>query len=261
MKALVYTATYGDGPRPETLDSVRALTFQGRVRREVGWHNPFGDGDMRNVLAQLERARTMTLKGKYDALLTVEHDMRVPADALQRLWNLNAPVAYGVYMLRHGVAMLNVLERYAFPSRNVGESLSVHQRALRAYLRRGAIECSGMGFGCTLIRREALEAIPFREMDGAKAGCVDMAFATDCLRSGYKQMADLRVQCGHHSGQEWLMPFDDEARTTVEALQDVTVRGGAYSRRLRAGNAYELPANEARDLERAGYVRLTVEAV
>jgi hypothetical protein len=253
-KVLIYTATYGDGPRRETLDSVLALTFKGRVRREVGWHNPYGGGDMRNVLAQLQRSREMTIDGKYDALLTVEHDMRVPPDALQRLWDTGAPVAYGAYLFRHGAPVLNVLEAYIGGSRNIGESLQCNRRRLARARRQGVVECTGLGFGCTLIRREVLEAIRFRDLE--KPGCVDMAFATDCLRAGIRQVADLRVMCAHWDGQEWLMPFAGERKAQVRALKNVRARSG----RLTAGESYELPEGEALELARAGYVRIASAA-
>lgn len=272
MKVLIFTPTYGAGPLPETLASVAAQRFAGRVRAHVSWHNPYGSGDMRNVLAQMAHGREMALRGDYDAMLVVEHDMRIPPDALQRLWDTGGAVAYGVYLFRHGEPVLNVLAAYP-GSRNVGESLGLKRRELAIARARGVVECTGLGFGCTLIRPEALEAVRFRDLE--RPGCVDMAFATDCLRAGIRQVADMRVMCGHWAPStvamstplgvgnansttagEWLMPFDGGHSLAVEALQDVTVRGGAYTRRLEAGNSYSLPDTEARDLARAGYVRL-----
>jgi len=205
VRVLAFTATYGSGPRPETLESVAALAWEGRFDHEVSWHNPYPAGDPRNVTAQMERGRQMALEGGYDALLSVEHDMRVPPNALQRLWNLQAPVAYGVYLFRHGTPVLNVYERYPAPSVNVGESLSLHPAALARALRRGVAEVSGVGFGCTLIRRPVLEAIAFRNRDGESNGA-DMTFAMDCLRAGFRQMADFGVACGHWDGGRWLEP-------------------------------------------------------
>jgi hypothetical protein len=202
----------------------------------------------------MAHGREMALRGDYAAMLVVEHDMRIPEDALQRLWNTEASVAYGVYLFRHGAPVLNTCERYPSPSRNMGESLSLRPRALERARREGVAEVSGLGLGCTLIRRDVIEAVSFR--DGYRPGCVDMAFAEDCLWLGFRQVAEMRVACGHWNGTEWLMPFEDERKVTVEALQDVTVRGGAYTRRIEAGNVYDLPDTEARDLARAGYVRL-----
>ena len=257
MRALVYTATYGAGPRQETLDSVRAQKCEGRWDYEVGWHNPYGEGVIANVTAQMERARKMAMTGGYDALLSVEHDMLIPPDALQKLWDTFSPVAYGVYLFRHGVGVLNAYEKYPSPSSNPGESLSLKPRLLARARQRQVIDVSGVGFGCTLIRREVLAKVPFRhrptEMNGT-----DTIFAGDCLKSGVKQVAHFGVLCGHWNGHRWLMPFapDDQGRVWVRALQDVTVRIGVNSMPLRNGRDYELPMDEVGELARAGYVCL-----
>ncbi len=206
---LAFTGTYGEGPRPETVVSVHSQTFGGRIRHELSWHNPYGAGDLRNVLAQMERARELALAGGYDALWVVEHDMEVPAHALSWLWATGAPVAYGAYLFRHGRPVLNLLQRYPGVSRNLGESLSLHRPELRRARRWRRVPVSGLGFGCTLIRRGALEAVAFRDLE--RPGCVDMAFAQDCLARGLESIGCLDVLCGHWNGREWLTPFAKEA--------------------------------------------------
>ncbi len=206
MRVLAFTATYGAGPRAETLKSVAALAWDGLLEHVVSWHNPYPEGDPRNVTAQMERGRRLALDGNYDALFSVEHDMRLPVNALQRLWAVGAPVAYGVYAFRHGSPILNAYERYAAPSRNIGESLSLHPRALTRALGLVVVEVSGVGFGCTLIRRAVLERIRFRNRDGEHNGA-DVNFAMDCLAGGFRQMADFGVPCGHWDGQRWLEPY------------------------------------------------------
>jgi hypothetical protein len=207
VRVLAFTATYGAGPRPEMVQSVVAQRFGGHLEHLVSWHNPFPEGDLRNVAAQLQRGREVALAGGYDALLVVEHDMRLPADALQHLWDARGPVAYGAYLFRHGANVLNLLESYGPRARNVGESLSLRRDSLRRAMRRrsGWLEVSGLGFGCTLIRRAVLEAIPFRE-NGDRPSCVDMAFAQDCLTAGVRQVGRLDVRCGHWDGARWLEP-------------------------------------------------------
>jgi hypothetical protein len=250
VKVLVFTGTFGDGPHPETIASVQALEFEGQFRHEVSFHNPWPGYDLRNVTAQMNRGRTLALDGGYDAMLAVEHDMRIPPEALQALWDTGAPVAYGVYVFRQAPTIINACERYPQGSINMGESLSL--RSTRAAKRRPrVVEISGVGFGCTLIRREVLERIEFRDSEGG--GC-DIPFAQDCLKAGIKQVADMSVLCGHWDGQRWLEPFMASRRVLVRALQDVTVRSGIESVRLIAGGKYELVEDDAREHARAGYV-------
>lgn len=254
MRVLIFTPTYGDGPRPETLASVQAQVFTGEWRHEVSWHNPHAGANMANVLAQYVRGRQLTFDGGYDALLTVEHDMQIPPYALQALWDTGAPVAYGIYLFRQGGGTtLNALE-LLLNARNVGESLSLHRRKLARARRREIIPVSGVGFGCTLIRREVLERIPFHaDDDGVSAP--DVPLAIDCLRAGVTQVAHFGVPCGHWNGERWLYPFGPANTVRVTALQNVTARIGYESWRLVLGQEYEIPESDARELGRAGYVR------
>lgn len=257
-RVLIYTATYGGLLRRETLNSVHGQVFDSAWDYEVGYHNPHGEGDLRNVTAQMNRARGMALDGGYDALLTVEHDMRIPRDALQKLWETAAPVAYGVYVFRHGFAYLNTYEKLPAGANGIGESLTVHPKALKQALKQNPVEVSGVGFGCTLIRREVLARLEFWAPESSPSSA-DTAFARDCVRLGIRQMARWDVECGHWNGTRWLMPFMavPEDVVTVVATQNVTVRINTESRVMVRGKAYEIPKRDAYELSRAGYVSLT----
>jgi hypothetical protein len=252
MKVLIFTPTFGDALRPETVASVRTQVA-GKTKHEISRHNPYPGADMRNVLAQYERGRERALVGDYDALLTVEHDMLLPPDALQKLWDTGAPVAYGVYVLRHGAAVLNAWELIG--QRNMGESLSIHPDRLARAMRQQVAPVSGVGFGCTLIRREVLERIRFRSGgDGTEAP--DMPFALDCLHSNTLQVAHFGAPCGHWDGKRWLYPYQDNSvKARVIANADVTIFVGE-SLRLSKGLEYKLPTGDALELQRAGYVTI-----
>lgn len=257
MRVLAFTPTFAAGPRPETLASVRAQVFDGVLIHEVSWVNPYPGADMRNVLAQFVRGRELALTGGYDVLWCVEHDMQCGPDALARLAATGAPVAYGVYVLRHGAAVLNTWEKLP-QARNLGESLSLTPGKLRAARKRGVTPVSGVGFGCTLIRRAVLEQVPFRS-GGLGSEAPDMPFALDCVRAGIRQVADFAVLCGHWDPERdvWLLPFGPATagvQLRCRANHDVTVLAGDRPRRLTRWREYDLPAAAALELARAGYV-------
>jgi hypothetical protein len=239
--------------RPETADSVRAQVFSGDFEWVVGLHNPYQPvgANARNVLAQYQDARSRFLAGDYDALLTVEHDMVLPPDALQKLWDTDADVVYGLYMFRHGSIVLNAWEYIG--GKNLGESLSLHPAKLEQARRKGVIRVSGCGFGCTLIRRPVLEAIEFRH-DGTDQWSPDIPFAVDAQREGYISMARFDVPCGHYDGEVLIPAFGVGTMeyVTVTALSDVVAAG----LRMRAGQQYTLLRHDASELARAGYVEL-----
>lgn len=165
----------------------------------------YGDGlrDTHDVITdKYNAARAIALDRGYDAMLTVESDMRVPADALEQLAAAAAPVAYGTYAFRRLPALLNAFP-VMDPDAMAGYPLSQVPDKLRAQWGQ-VIEVDGVGLGCTLIRREVLSAVPFRidrsrpHQDGSLSHC-DWYFALDCLERDVRQVAHLGVLCGHIS--------------------------------------------------------------
>jgi len=233
--------------------SVSQQTYRDYVH-EVSYHNPFPGLKMANVVAQYKWAWEMALDGGYDALLTIEHDMVLPSNAVQKLWDTNAGVVYGVYMLRHGVPTLSAW-RYE-NNKSLGMSLSLYPAELKAAIKRGWAQVSGVGWGCTLIRREVLERLTVHSNDD-DAG--DLAFATDCVRAGIKQIARFDVPCGHYheSGELLVIGKDGGVVSRVYALQNVNANVGGQTVAMKKGSYYSIPVDVAFELSRAGYVKVT----
>jgi hypothetical protein len=191
---------------PETVAAVLALEWSGPIVWLFQRDNPVGEGRM-NILHQYQAARERFLAGDDDALLVIESDIIPPPDALRRLAALaekGADVAYGVYRFRT-TEIINVFERYPGEPRNEGESLSIHPAKLAAARRRGVTACSGGGLGCALIQRRVLERIEFRIESTAYC---DTYFNRDVMQAGFRQVADMRVICGHKNEQgQVLWPF------------------------------------------------------
>ena len=210
---------------------------------------------MRNILTQYQRAWELALAGGYDALLTVEHDMVLPANALQRLYNTDAAVVYGVYMLRHGTKTLNAWQYVN--NRSMGMSLSLYPAELNRYRRRGWGRVGGVGWGCTLIRREILTRISPRYTDDTDAG--DIRFSIDCLHAGIKMIARFDVPCLHIEPDGTVLhPYRNGGIVSrVLALQAVTVNSEGQTIAMKPGSYYSVPPDLASDLQRAGYVTIT----
>lgn len=254
MNVLIATPTYADRLQPETAAAVKAQQFAGTWEWRVYRNNPSPVARMANVLAQYRHIRDEFLAGPWDALLTVEHDMVPPAHALQALWDADKPVAYGVYLLRHGALVLNAWE-YA-GKHALGESYSLQTRRHRRHTPHGIVRVSGVGFGCTLIRRPVLERLQIHG-GGNPDQSPDVPFAYDCNREDIEQVAHFDVVCGHIENGRVLMP---EGTSPVEckvvALQTLNANIGGASVHLDAGQEYLILESAAPDLVRAGYVRV-----
>ena len=252
---LVFTPTYSTLLRSETIQSVAGQDFAGTWTHEISRHNPHDDAGL-NVWAQYRRGRDMALAGGYDAMLTVEHDMMLPSYALERLYATNAPVVYGVYLLRHKSYTINAY-RYE-NDRNIGMSLMHYPLELAEARAAGVWKVSGVAFGCTLIRREVLKQYAFDINPHHRYP--DMDFAEWCIRNNVKQLARLDVECLHYCPEDgrWLEIGKHEMGQIIKvrALQSVTAYVVDRTVRMEQGNEYELPVRGIDDLQRAGFIEI-----
>ena len=212
MNTLIICPTYR--LEPETVNSIFRLRPVGGMDIVFTRDNPH-DTPEENVAHNYCKAQRMALDGDYDALLTVESDNIIPADTLERLYAVDADVAMGLYLFRHGNPLLN-----AFVSNkpdDLGNSLSHFPQRLAEAWKQGIIEVTGAGFGCTLIHRHVLEAIPFRHESGAYS---DWHFAKDCQRAGYITKMDFGVRCGHKRPEDGLIfwPTPDDKFLASQGL-------------------------------------------
>lgn len=218
----------------------------------------------RDIAAKYNQARVMTLEGGYDALMTIEADMIPPENALQRLDRVEADIVYGLYVSRHGkhpwLSMMNVTEQVR-GSVGMGET----------WQERGAmwgkvVDTAGVGLGCTLIRRDVLEAIPFRVRDQWIAN--DWYFAIDAREMGFSQKHDCSVVCGHIDGYRTLWPdvadgwrATDEEKINIQELLDMAKGKYIALTTLDMGDHFVKPGGEVELADDVAKVLLRKRAI
>lgn len=231
-KVLVYCPLNPTPPgiHKRTLESIFALEWDGRADIVFGKHDReviTADQNERNldITRKYNQARDLTLSNGYEALFTVEADMILPSsNALKELALNGADVAYGLYVSRHGkhpwLTMANVTEQVR-GSKGLGETWEERQSMWGK-----VVETAGVGLGCTLIRSEVLEVIPFRVKDEWIAN--DWYFAIDAREKGFTQVHDCGVVCGHIDNYRVLWPdvshgyrVTDEEKIDIEELLDM----------------------------------------
>jgi hypothetical protein len=185
----VLTATPCNRLEPETIRALFTQTYAESLSQVFMRDNP-EPVPSQNILRAYRRLREVFLAGPYDALWIVENDVIPPPDALAKLLAVPADIVYGVYLFRRGTPVINVMHPH---TRN---SITDNPTAWAIGLRAGAVvDCGGLGFGCTLIRRPVLERLDFRTLDAG--GDADSCLAVDAPLHGFSQAAHLGVVCGH----------------------------------------------------------------
>lgn len=271
MKILLFCPTWSEAGvlaiRQETLDSidnlirpegseVTVMISDNNIRARMGDRR----GDHENTLHQYKLARRITLEEGYDYLFTVEHDMIIPEDALVKLLEVDAGVAYGVYRFRQKPAVLNVYRAVGIKARWPNKSLDYFPE-LRERARRAVItECSGLGFGCTLIKREVLEQVEMRRFEAGGHPSPDMQFAADCMRLGIVMKAHFGVPCGHIK-RDGSVLWPDERGEELNNVKVYIHRPFRYtldgrSIRFKEGETYNFPEEEALEKSRAGFLSI-----
>lgn len=263
MKILLFTPTYRlDNGQPAIKAATRAaLAALDTSGHEVTrWLSIDAQADKHaNVPAQYLRARARALDGGFDALMIVEHDMIPPTKAMKALAETDAPVVYGVYVFRHGTPLLNITK---LDGHQAGW-LSKDPAELRRAVAQVVYPCAGLGFGCVLIRRAALERCPF-QAGTPDQPYPDTPFAHDCLKAGIAQAARLDVRCGHITETgEVLWPLHPDGTPGLDvavkvlAATNAVVRGELLA--LYPGQCAHLPGPVAERLAAGNYIAIIPE--
>ena len=246
-KVLLYCPTWegadGLAARPETLQALKAL---GAAKIVIGTVNPFPGYDYRNVTAQYQNA--WNLAAKYDYLLTVEHDIVPPADALAQLLAMNKPVAFGVYAFRTRTVVTNAY-RWVEGCHEPQMSLTMFPNEMKRARSAGTVRVSGVGWGCTLIRADVMRQVQPR----GDRDC-DIHFAQDCIKNKIEMWANMNVHCAHYHGDKKIMPFDTDEVIAVHCNKSFVGRGMRHAARYEAGQDYKMPLRYFEEYRRAGYV-------
>lgn len=172
---------------PETIDRIHSQKWAGAIDFYFTRDNPFKEGYL-NIELNMNKARDVFLNGNYDAMFVVESDMLPPYDALERLANVDADIAGGLYVMRQWAGATNAMVYDPSSPLNLSAT-PLHQFKDVDLLRTNGVSC-----GCVLIRREVLKEISFHAELPLPP---DSPFMRDCNSAGFVTVCDATVICGH----------------------------------------------------------------
>jgi len=174
---------------PDTLRSIFTQTYAGSIDHHFTRHNDPKLVGL-NIVAAYQRLRAIFLAGAYTHLWIVEDDLIVPPDALVKLLAVGADINYAVYCFRRGTPVVNIMRMSTD-----GPMTAEPAQWKRDFTAGRVVDCTGLGFGCTLIQRHVIERFEMRTRGGG--GDADTCLALDAAAAGMTQRADLSVVCGH----------------------------------------------------------------
>ncbi len=194
----------------------------------TSWGNDMRAGEVNRFAAITRKYQALQrafLSGPWDVLLTVEQDMVLPDDALERLSALirdGADIAYGLYVWRYeNQHWWNAHPKIEEDKEGVPWFWSLTQYPDEARRLWGQpVQVQGLGLGCTMISRFALNRLQFRQ--GREDHCCDTTLALDAQSDGLIQVADLGVVCGHRLDTGGIIWPDPETATLYTIRQEQT---------------------------------------
>lgn len=166
---------------------------------------------------QIDQIRNLSAEwGKnYDYLFSVDSDIILPRDTLEKFLAADKDVISGLYIQR--IPNTHTLELYETVPGGSGRNISYHK--IRD---KGIIEVGACGFGCVLIKSEVLRTMEYPHfvyksaLDHAHTLSEDVYFCNKARHLGFKIWADTSVKCDH-VGQH-LFRVDNEQLTRYREL-------------------------------------------
>ena len=150
--------------------------------------------------------RKELLKGDYDYLFSLESDIfPQKKDVVERLMAHDLPIVSAPYFIGIGKEshlLINYLVK-SFVAKNAAFGMNLPNKYGFLLMDGTVKQVNQCGIGCSLIKREVIEEIPFRFEKGREAHA-DSFFYTDLWYHGIPAFVDtsLAVRCFHYN-QDW----------------------------------------------------------
>ena len=195
-KILISVPTF-ENILPDTFKSIYGLQRPEGFYTLFNFVRGYSCARARNLIAR------EAMEGGYDYVLMVDSDMILPSNALVSMLKDDVDLCLGCYPrknTRDGIFELFKTGQKDFVATYKYDELCACK---------GKIDVKGGGFGCALIRVDAMRALAkplfkYVEYDSGDVLSEDNYFCSQMTRAGFKVQADTDVMCGHSiRGFQW----------------------------------------------------------
>jgi FkbM family methyltransferase len=213
MKRILIAVPTNKYIEPETFKSIYDLKIPPGYQAEFQFFYGYQIDQIRNLIAEWAK--------RYDYLFSVDSDIIVPSDCLERMIDANVDIISGLYIQRKENE--HVLEIFTHDART-GNIQNVPYEWIE---HSGIFEISACGFGCVLIKGEVFRTLQYPHfvyisaLDHKDTKSEDVYFCKKAKQAGFKVWADADIICDHVGRKIFKVRPKSKELTVDERLQEL----------------------------------------
>lgn len=169
------------------------------------WSDPKGKSSYQIITDSQNQIRDYFLERDYTHLMFIESDLIAPVYTVEKLLAHQKPVVGFPYLIYSGSHTIAMIQEMSENLASIGKFTNLSLMDSFLAMDGGLKKVRAMGFGCVLIEREIIEAIPFRcNQDDLVKGeaYADSFFYSDLARAGVPCYLDTSITITHLN-QDW----------------------------------------------------------
>ncbi len=148
------------------------------------------------IISARNKVRDIFLARDHEYLFFLDSDVIAPNDIIEKLLAHEKDICAGIYLggtnIQGQVRIMPVAFLFHDKEKNLVRIPSRDEVGKGEF-----VEVAAAGLGCTLVKREVLEKITFRNIGASTTGGEDAAFYKDAREKGHDCYIDFNVKCFH----------------------------------------------------------------
>jgi len=194
VKGLTYTnleVVFVDNSEGEEYaEKIRSFGF------EVVRDPPAEKNRIEKIISARNKVKDIFMERDHEYLFFLDSDVIAPNDIIQKLMKYEKDICAGLYLggtsIQGQVRIMPVVFLFHDKEKNLVKIPSRDEVAGD-----DLVEAAAAGLGCTLVKREVMKDLTFRNIGASTVGGEDAAFYKDAREKGFGCFVDYGVKCFH----------------------------------------------------------------